>query len=390
MTQNLLPEFKASPALSLGVELELQLLSLRDYDLTRAATDLLHDLDYDQRFGEIKLEVTESMIEVSTLPQTHVDGIHLDLQGLRAVLLERGTRNNIAVCGGGTHPYHHWPDRRICPGERYDQTYRRYGYLAKQFTVFGQHVHLGCESADDAVWLTQALCPYVPAFIALSAASPYVDGVDTFFQSARLNAVSAFPLSGQCPPLRDWTAFVEYFHFMADCGIVSGIKDLYWDVRPKPEFGTVEIRVFDTPLTLEQASSLTAFAQCVARWLLRTRPEMDAALNLHVARYNKYQACRYGLDAKVSDPLRRTQIELRVWMREILSAIEADAAALACQPWIDRLRALVDGQPSDAAWLRGEFEACQNLNDVVRAASRRFSGEAGEGNPAPSVPAGAA
>ena len=118
MTQNLLPEFKASPALSLGVELELQLLSLRDYDLTRAATDLLHDLDYDQRFGEIKLEVTESMIEVSTLPQTHVDGIHLDLQGLRAVLLERGTRNNIAVCGGGTHPYHHWPDRRICPGER--------------------------------------------------------------------------------------------------------------------------------------------------------------------------------------------------------------------------------------------------------------------------------
>ena len=390
MSGTALGEFKDSAALSLGVELELQLVSRRDYDLTRGATDLLGSMDYDGRFGEIKLEITESMIEISTQAQASVDGIAADLAGLRATLHSHCVRNNIGVCGGGTHPFHHWPERRICPGDRFHGLYQRYGYLAKQFTVFGQHVHLGCESADDAVWLTQALCPYVPAFIALSAASPYVDGVDTFFQSARLNAVSAFPLSGQCPPLRDWAAFVEYFHFMADCGIVSGIKDLYWDVRPKPEFGTVEIRVFDTPLTLEQASSLTAFAQCVARWLLRTRPEMDAALNLHVARYNKYQACRYGLDAKVSDPLRRTQIELRVWMREILSAIEADAAALACQPWIDRLRALVDGQPSDAAWLRGEFEACQNLNDVVRAASRRFSGEAGEGNPAPSVPAGAA
>ena len=197
-----------------------------------------------------------------------------------------------------------------------------------------------------------------------------------------MNAVSAFPLSGQCPPLRDWNAFVEYFDFMAACGIVSGIKDLYWDVRPKPEFGTVEIRVFDTPLTIEQATSLTAFAQCVARWLLRTRPEMDAALNLHVARYNKYQACRYGLDAKVSDPLRRIQIDLRTWVEEIIRATEDDADALACRPWIDRLRARVSGaQPPDAAWVRAQFDRLQNLNDVVRAASHRFRGEA-EGAPA--------
>ena len=169
---------------------------------------------------------------------------------------------------------------------------------------------------------------------------------------------------------------------MAACGIVSGIKDLYWDVRPKPEFGTVEIRVFDTPLTIEQATSLTAFAQCVARWLLRTRPEMDAALNLHVARYNKYQACRYGLDAKVSDPLRRIQIDLRTWVEEIIRATEDDADALACRPWIDRLRARVRGaQPPDAAWVRAQFDRLQNLNDVVRAASHRFRGEA-EGAPA--------
>ena len=374
-----LPEFKASPALSLGVELELQLLSLRDYDLTRAATDLLHALDYDERYGEIKLEVTESMIEVSTLPRTHVDGIHLDLQGLRAVLLECGTQNNIAVCGGGTHPFHHWPDRRICPGERYDQTYRRYGYLAKQFTVFGQHVHLGCESADDAVWLTQALCPYVPAFIALSAASPYVDGVDTFFQSARLNAVSAFPLSGQCPEVADWAAFVEHFQFLKACGIVSSIKDLYWDIRPKPEFGTVEIRVCDTPLSIETASALAALAQCTARYLLRTRqerPPINTRLQLYVARYNKFQACRYGFDAMLSDPIAQKQEPLRVILHELLAALAEDAEALGCVHWLERIKLSLAMEASDARWLREHHGRHENLHDVVRESVRRFAGQA--------------
>jgi len=165
-------EFKKSEALTLGVELELQLLSQRDYDLTRAATDLLSHLKYDSRFGDVKLEITESMIEVSTLARASVDEIAADLEGLRKTLIDQCARNNIAICGGGTHPFHAWPERRICPSDRFDAVYQRYGYLAKQFTVFGQHVHVGCETADDAIWLTQALGPYVPIFIALSASSP--------------------------------------------------------------------------------------------------------------------------------------------------------------------------------------------------------------------------
>lgn len=186
-----LGEFTDSAALSLGVELELQLVSRRDFDLTRGATDLIGSLEYDERFGEIKLEITESMIEISTLARSTVDGIAADLGGLRDTLRHHCERNNIGVCGGGTHPFHHWPERRICPGDRFTDLYQRYGYLAKQFTVFGQHIHVGCTSADDAIWLTQALGVYVPAFIALSASSPFVDGVDSFYQSARLTLIGA-------------------------------------------------------------------------------------------------------------------------------------------------------------------------------------------------------
>ena len=372
-------EFTKSDALTLGVELELQLLSQRDYDLTRGATDLLSHLKYDGTFGDVKLEITESMIEVSTQARATVDGIAADLEGLRKILVDQCARNNIAICGGGTHPFHAWPDRRICPSDRFDAVYQRYGYLAKQFTVFGQHIHVGCETADDAVWLTQALGPYVPIFIALSASSPFVDGVDTFFQSARLNAVSAFPLSGQCPEVADWAAFVEHFEFLKACGIVSSIKDLYWDIRPKPEFGTVEIRVCDTPLSIETASALAALAQCTARYLLRTRqerPPINTRLQLYVARYNKFQACRYGFDAMLSDPIAQKQEPLRVILHELLAALVEDAEALGCVHWLERIKLSLAMEASDARWLREHHGRHENLHDVVRESVRRFAGQA--------------
>lgn len=365
-------EFTHSEPLTLGVELELQLVSRRDFDLTRGATDLLGTLAYDGRFGEVKLEITESMIEVSTLARATVGDIHADLEGLRATLVQQCDLNNIKVCGGGTHPFHRWAERRICPGERFDEIYQRYGYLAKQFTVFGQHVHVGCTSADEAIWLTQALGPHVPAFIALSASSPFVDGVDTFFQSARLNAVSAFPLSGQCPPLADWNAFVDYFKLLQACGIARSIKDLYWDIRPKPEFGTVEVRVCDTPLTIEMAAALAALAQSLSRYLLRTRPPLHAERWLHVARYNKFQACRYGLAAMISDPVGLCQVSLRDSLLVLLDTLAEDAEALGCAPWLQILSAVVQAGSGDAEWLRGRAAAHGNLHDAVRDASARF------------------
>lgn len=372
MSDKDLEVFKESAALSLGVELELQLVSLRDFDLTRGATDLIDSIDYDGRFGEIKLEITESMIEISTQPQSTVDGIAADLAGLRDTLLSHGEANNIGICGGGAHPFHHWPDRRICPGDRFSGLYQRYGYLAKQFTVFGQHIHVGCASADDAIWLTQALGVHVPLFIALSASSPFVDGEDSLYQSARLNAVSAFPLSGQCPPLNDWPDFCRHFEFLRACGIAQGIKDLYWDVRPKPEFGTVEIRVCDTPLSIEQAIALAALAQSLSRWLLRTRPALHTERQAHVARYNKFQACRYGLDAEISDPVDLELRPLRQSATLLLDAISEDARKLGCLYWLNPLKnRLVDGA-GDAAWLRERFRVHGNLNDVVREAGERL------------------
>jgi carboxylate-amine ligase len=378
-----LEAFAPSKPLTLGVELELQLLSSRDYDLTRAATDLLTGLRDDGAHGEVKLEVTESMIEVNTRPRTDVAGIHGDLQALRDLLVNQCARHNITISGGGSHPFHHWPERRICPSERFEQLYDRYGYLAKQFTVFGQHIHVGCASGDQAIWLTHALQRYIPHFIALSASSPYQDSTDTAFESSRLTAVSAFPLSGQAPSaVTAWDSFAAYFELLQASGVVESIKDLYWDIRPKPEYGTVEIRVCDTPLTIERATGLAAFAQCVTRYLLRTIPPVNPQLQEYVARFNKFQACRYGFDGMLAEPVLRSRISLRDDLNLTLSAIKEDADHLGCGSAIAALAEAVRHSLNGAHWLRREIqERHGSYNDVVRSSAALFAQATDRGSP---------
>jgi glutamate---cysteine ligase / carboxylate-amine ligase len=365
--------FSASEPLTLGVELELQLVSNRDYDLTRGATDLIAELNDGGTHGDVKLELTESMIEVSTRPRRSVAGIAEDLAALRNLVVVHCTRNNIALAGGGTHPFHRWPERRICPGARFERLHERYGYLAKQFTVFGQHIHIGCASGDDALWLTHALQTYVPHFVALSASSPFQEATDTAFASSRLNAVAAFPLSGTAPPLLTWAEFVAFFAMLRDCGVAESIKDLYWDIRPKPEYGTVELRVCDTPLSVPRAVALTAFAQCLASQLLRTRPPVDPQRLSHVARYNKFQACRYGLDGVIADPATRSRMAIREHLLATLDALGEEADRLECKGEIAALAEAAVGGRNGAAWLRQRYEQLGSYNDVTRAAASMFS-----------------
>ena len=139
------------------------------------------------------------MVELnSSIHQGH-DTLVAELKTIRDAVTQAAQRLNVRIAGGGSHPFHMWTDRRIYPTERFKHLLELYGYLAKQFTIFGQHVHLGCPSGDEAIYLTHMLARYVPHFIALSASSPYQQGEDTSYQSSRLNTVSAFPLSGQMP-----------------------------------------------------------------------------------------------------------------------------------------------------------------------------------------------
>ena len=195
-------DFTTSAALSVGVELELMLVNTRDFNLAPDADDLLRRATREAPGGELKPEITQSMVEINTSVHERYPELLAELHGTRDVLTGHARKMNVAIAGGGTHPFQKWSDRKIYPTERFLSVSEKYGFLAKQFTVFGQHVHIGCANPEDAIYLNHALIRYVPHFIALAASSPFYQGVDTAFDSSRLSIVNAFPLSGTMPLVR--------------------------------------------------------------------------------------------------------------------------------------------------------------------------------------------
>ncbi|MEC4719068.1 YbdK family carboxylate-amine ligase [Noviherbaspirillum sp. CPCC 100848] len=367
-----LESFGVSKPLTLGVELELQLVSLSDFDLVDASPDMLALLARRKFPGNVVPEITESMIEISTDVHTNHAELLAQLREIRDTLVRAGDMLNVGVCGGGTHPFQNWSERKIFSKPRFKEVSTLYGYLAKQFTIFGQHVHIGCSSGDVALRLLHSLNRYVPHFIALSASSPYVQGRDTLFNSARLNSVFAFPLSGRAPFLLTWEEFqTEYFAKMESTGIVKSMKDFYWDIRPKPEFGTIELRVCDTPLTVERAAALACYLQALCCYLLEGMEAAPREEDYLVYNYNRFQACRFGLDGTVVHPQTHEAKTLREDIAATLDRIEPFAAALGSQQALDHIRQTAQAG-SDASYLRDRRAQFGSTEGMVNEAVRRF------------------
>ena len=375
--------FTPSQPFTVGVELELQLLHAREGTLSRDAPDLIALLhrksDGEARF---KPEITESMIELNSSVHHQHATLVQELRELRTRTVQAADQLNIAVSGGGAHPFALWRERRIYPTDRFLQVSRLYGYLAKQFTVFGQHVHVGVGSGDLAIELTQRLLPYIPHFIALSAASPFAQGEDTAFETSRLHAVAMFPLSGHMPRLKDWNDFNTYFGEMQSYGIVESIKDFYWDIRPKPEYGTVEVRIFDTPLTVEMAAALGALVQTLAVHLLnsdaeKAKPVGDLA-STRVYGYNRFQACRFGFDAQianpVADPHTKQSYRLGENLLEVLARLMPVAAQMGTVRPLLMLQELTMAQQNGASWMRAMQAQTGDMRETVIQQAELFRG----------------
>jgi len=370
-----LEAFNASDALTFGVELELQLVSLSDLDLTPASVDVLDLLQRKPFPGNVVPEITESMIEINSSVHSGYRALLAELVAIRDTLVAAGDQLNVGIAGGGTHPFQHWSEQRISSKPRYQELSALYGYLAKQFTVFGQHVHIGCPNGDDALYLLHALGRYIPHFIALSASSPFVQGFDSGFDSARLNSVTAFPLSGRAPFVLSWDEFANvYFAKMERTGIIKSMKDFYWDLRPKPEYGTIELRVCDTPLSVERAAALAAYLQAICRHLLERRDAPPSEDDYLVYNYNRFQAARFGLDGVITHPQTYEQLPLREDILATIDRLQPHAQALGSVEALVHLAAAVtDG--SDAAFLRGQYQRQGSAEGMVNAAIQRFRGE---------------
>jgi carboxylate-amine ligase len=358
--------FKPSSEVTIGIELEYQIVDPMTYDLIARAKDLIRNIKGSSFQKYIKPEVTQSMIEVNSGIHQSPAGLYQELLEIRDFLQHEGKKIGVLFAGGGTHPFQKWSLRKIFPSQRFKKLSRQYRYLSKQSTVFGQHIHIGCKSAEDALYLTHALGRYVPQLIAINASSPFYENEDTGFHSSRLNIFTSFPSSGVIPYLTDWQSFSNYFYKMRKLGILETMKDVYWDVRPKPEFGTVEVRVCDTPLTLHSAVVIAAYLQTLSLYLLEERP-FDITPDIYcLYGYNHFQACRYGFEGNFVNPITSEQNLISDDILQTLVNIEKYSKKLNNREWLNVLKSKVKRNQDDAILLRETFKKTASLPQVVR------------------------
>jgi len=235
----------------------------------------------------------------------------------------------------------------------------------KQTTVFGQHIHLGCADVERVPLLMHQLARYVPHFIALSASSPFMEGRDTGFDSTRTYCPNPFPTGPRAPFTNSWHELTEYLSKWLACGVIKSIKDLHWDIRPKPEYGTVEIRVLDSPLSIERAAALASFAQLLGTWLLESQPFIPRDEDYLVYEYNKYQAAKFGLQAIYVDPMTRNQLLLRDHLGNLLSTLARHASAPRDEERLATLRKVVSTIQNDATVLRSLRGRCRSVKEMA-------------------------
>jgi glutamate---cysteine ligase / carboxylate-amine ligase len=294
--------FARSPAHTLGVELEVGIVSDATGELTCAAPQVLAALDPDL-FGveptRIKREFFESTLEMTTgvcrTPAHAKEDLAAALAALDPVLGALG----LSLIAAGAHPFSRWQEQAVTRDARYLQIVERFRWPVRQLTTYGLHVHVGVPTGDHAIAAMNALTGLLPHFLALSASSPFWQGADTGLASARSRLWGSVPSSGLPPHLRDWHDFEQFADLMVGSGTIQTPRDLWWDVRPSPLLGTVELRICDSAPTLTEMCALAAFAQAAVSLACE---RFDAGEELPrdpdwLVQENKWRAGRNGLGA---------------------------------------------------------------------------------------------
>jgi carboxylate-amine ligase len=295
-------DFSSSERTSLGVEWELQLVDLDTRELTGASDAILAAISPDGgEHPKAKHELFQSCIEVITGVCGTVAEACTDLAETVAEVDKAAAERNVGLMCSGTHPMTDWSTQRLTDHDRYITLVERNQWTARQLQIFGVHVHCGVRAAEKAMPIVNALLSYVPHFLAISASSPYWVGADTGLASYRSKVFEALPTAGLPYQLPDWAAFEKYMDVLIASKAIETIREVWWDIRPHPNFGTVELRICDGIPTLDEIGCVAALAQCLVE---RFNGDLDDGIALPeprpwLVRENKWRAARYGLDAEI-------------------------------------------------------------------------------------------
>jgi glutamate---cysteine ligase / carboxylate-amine ligase len=319
------------PRYTVGVEEELMILDSSTLDLVNAIESLL--VGEDPPAGQIQPELLESVLEIATSPCATVSAAASELPALRALARDRARRGGFEIGSSGTHPFARWEDQRVVSDDRYRGLIRSLGFVARQELVFGMHVHVGLADPEEAIFVANAMREHVPLLIALSANSPLWRGAPTGLMSSRVPIFRAFPRVGLPPHFAGWQDFSTRVQAMSDSGLIEDYTFLWYDVRPHPRLGTVEIRAMDSQTRVEHTASLSALVVSLVKVLVE---RFEEGREQHeppweILDENRWLAARHGLDAELLDHASGRRRSVRELTEALLAQLQDAARELSCE-----------------------------------------------------------
>src|SRR5687768_10629779 len=349
-------------SLTLGVEMEIQLLDKETLNLTPRAEDILALV----KNTRLVKEMFRSTLELVTgiCSDAHEAG-----RDLNEILLEvrmAGEKTGIRFSGTGTNPTGNYNERILSKSERYEQLLERNQWLIKRMAVYGLHVHIGMKDGDDCIRFNNFFLHFIPHLIALSASSPYWNCQDTGLASSRPTVYEAHPTSGIPYTVHNWHEFNELYQKLLATNSIESMKDIWWDIRPSPGYGTLELRICDGPATMLELQSLVAFIHLLALWFNDNRHHFYKHNKIipeqWIMRENKWRAIRHGLGAEIisheSMQVKKLADNIHFWVNRL----EPYANQMGYQPFMECIKNILDKGNSAAR----QRKVMKYFNDIKR------------------------
>jgi carboxylate-amine ligase len=314
------------PSYTLGIEEELMIVDGESYALVNAIESLLEDAPE----GEIKPELMESVLEISTTPLANTAEAGVQLRALREQVRRTASARNLCIGSAGTHPFAMWEDQRIVARPRYRDLINALRFVARQELIFGMHVHVGVDDPDKAIHVANGMRVHLAVLLALSANSPFWRADSTGLMSTRTPIFRAFPRVGIPPHYDGWEGYQREISFMVDSHVMEDYTYLWYDVRPHPRFGTVEIRVCDSQTRVEHSLALAALIQAMVRELCEhfDSGEPLGTYPWQMLDENKWLAARHGLEGELVDLPSSERVGTRALARRLVDRLREHAQDL--------------------------------------------------------------
>jgi glutamate---cysteine ligase / carboxylate-amine ligase len=347
---------------TIGIEEELMILDADTLELVNAIEMLLEPAPS----GEIKPELMESVLEVSTEPCANTSEAGEQLRALRRQVIETAATKNLTIGSAGTHPFAMWEDQRIVARPRYRDLISALRFVARQELIFGMHVHVGVDNPDKAIHVANGMRVHMPVLLGLSANSPFWRADATGLASTRTPIFRAFPRVGIPPTYKDWEDYERRIEFMIKARVIEDYTYLWHDVRPHPNFGTVEVRVMDSQTHVEHTLGLAAMVQGLVKELSEHFDEGKSLSKypFEMLDENKWLAARHGLEGELVDLPNFERIPTRALARRLLDRMREHCQDLGSLTELEAVEDLLD-RGNGAARQVVVYEANHDLREVM-------------------------